>query len=246
MTGGDLGPRESRTPPHGGPGRPEAPGAARGGPRRAAPGEAGRAGEALPLHAALAEARALAEAALSPARREHVRRVAEMARQLALAHGEDPDRVALAAWLHDLARERDPAELLAAARRWGWEPDEAERQDPLLLHGPVAAFEAAARGLTADAEVLEAVRWHTTARAGLGRVGCLLFLADKLEPGRRYPGVEELRRLATRDLDGAMRAVLDGVIRHCLDRGYWLPAATVAARNHWLRQAGTAGPAAKS
>ncbi|ADU52280.1 metal dependent phosphohydrolase [Thermaerobacter marianensis DSM 12885] len=203
----------------------------------------------------LERARQAAEAVLSPARFQHVARVVETARDLAFRHGVDPLRVELAAWLHDLARERSPEALLAAARQAGWEPDAAERADPILLHGPVAAWEAARRGLARDPEVLEAIRWHTTARPGLGPVGCLVFLADKLEPARRYPGVDELRRLAARDVDAAMAAVLDDLIRYCLRNGFWLPAATVAARNHWRQRrplqgdaagAGTGAPAPKS
>ena len=184
----------------------------------------------------LERARRAAAAALSPRRFEHVVRVVETARGLALRHGVDPLRVELAAWLHDLARERPAEELVAAARRGGWVLDAAERADPLLLHGPVAAWEAARRGLARDPDVLEAVRWHTTARPGLGPVGCIVFLADKLEPARDYPGVDALRRLAAQDVDAAMAAVLDDLIRYCLERGYWLPAVTVAARNHWRQR----------
>lgn len=197
--------------------------------------------DALPIETAIRQAQATAAATLSARRYQHVERVVETARRLAGYHGVDPRAVELAAWLHDLARERDPAELLTVARQAGWEPDAAERADPILLHGPVAAWEAARAGLTQDPEVLEAVRWHTTARPGLGRVGCLLFLADKLEPGRTYPGVEALRGLAVRDLDAAMAAVLDDLIRYCLDRGLWLPQATVAARNRWRRGRPPAG-----
>ena len=196
------------------------------------------------IQRAIRAAQLKAAATLSPGRYRHVARVVEMARQLARSHGMDPLPVELAAWLHDLARERDGATLLAQARQAGWEPDAAERADPILLHGPVAAWEAAREGLADDPQVLEAVRWHTTAHPGLGPVGCLLFLADKLEPGRTYPGVEDLRRLAFEDLDAAMAAVLDDLIRYCLDRRLWLPAVTVAARNAWLPRSrpGPAGP----
>lgn len=195
---------------------------------------------------ALERARALAAARLSPARLRHVEGVVETAVRLARRYGEDPERLELAAWLHDLARERDPAQLLEQAERYGWQPSDAERADPVLLHGPVAAAEARATGLTSDGEVLEAVCWHTTARPGLGRFGCLLFLADKIEPGRRYPGVDELRRLAEADWERAMLIALENSIRYCLDNGYWLPDVTVAARNEWLARAGTRRPGAKS
>lgn len=194
----------------------------------------------------LETARAWAERRLSADRFAHVQRVVELGRHLARLHGEQPDRVALAGWLHDLAREEPPEALLAEARRRKWQLDEAEMADPLLLHGKVAAAEAAEGGVTDDEEILEAVRWHTTAHPGWGRVGCLLFLADKLEPGRRFAGIDDLRRLAVRDLDQAMRAVLDALIQQALNRGYWLPVLTVQARNRWLFPAGTGGCGAKS
>jgi Predicted HD superfamily hydrolase involved in NAD metabolism len=62
----------------------------------------------------------------------------------------------------------------------------------------------------------------------------IVFLADLIEPGRSFPGVDELRRLSMEDLDAALLAAYDGLIRYVLDKGGLLHSDTVAARNEIL------------
>lgn len=61
-----------------------------------------------------------------------------------------------------------------------------------------------------DKAVRDAIMYHTTARPGMTKLDELVYLADKLEAGRDYPGVEELRKLASEDLS---RAVYESLIR---------------------------------
>ena len=87
---------------------------------------------------------------------------------------------------------------------------EPERESPKLLHGPVAA-ELARRELgVEDTEVLDAIREHTTGRPGMGPLSLVLYVADKIEPARDYPSVENLRRLAHQDLDRPARLYAPG------------------------------------
>ena len=50
-------------------------------------------------------------------------------------------------------------------------------------------------------EVVEAIRWHTTGKAGMSVLEKVLYLADYIEPNRDFPGVEELRQACYRSLD---------------------------------------------
>jgi HD superfamily phosphohydrolase YqeK len=50
-------------------------------------------------------------------------------------------------------------------------------------------------------------------------VALALFLADKIEPARNYPGIETLRSLAERDLKSAARVSLERSISHNEERG---------------------------
>ena len=70
--------------------------------------------------------------------------------------------------------------------------DGIERANPSLLHGPVAAVWAEKELGITDRSILDAIRYHTTGRAGMSRLEMVVYLADLIEPGRRYPGVDRL------------------------------------------------------
>ena len=156
---------------------------------------------------------------LSDKRYDHTLRVAAAAENLAEAHGLDRKRVRLAALLHDSSREVGPEELLRLARERGVPVGVPERESPKLLHGPVAAELTREYLGVKDGEVLEAVRVHTTGAPGMGRVALAVFLADKIEPARNYPGIQELRSLSERDLNSAARVSLERSISHNEERG---------------------------
>jgi HD superfamily phosphohydrolase YqeK len=120
-------------------------------------------------------------ARVSAERYAHIARVAALMDRWADAFGSNErerTRWRTAAWMHDALRDAPPADIRdgivdPVTRAW---PDS-------LLHGPAAADRMAADGYT-DAEVLDAVRYHTVGDAGLGRLGLALIAADALEPGR--------------------------------------------------------------
>ena len=55
-----------------------------------------------------------------------------------------------------------------------------------------------------DEEVLDAIRYHTSGRAGMTPLGMLVYLADLLEEGRDFDGIEELRALFRTDLEACL------------------------------------------
>jgi predicted HD superfamily hydrolase involved in NAD metabolism len=166
-----------------------------------------------------ATADAFARSRLSEGRYGHTVRVADTAVRLARAHGLDAEKVRLAALLHDAARETPGEEFLRLAEEWGLRIGDFERENPKLLHGPVAA-ELARRELgVGDEEVLDAVRHHTTGSPGMGPLALALYVADKIEPERDYPSVEYLRSIAPEDLHGAAREGLRRAIAHNEERG---------------------------
>jgi len=151
---------------------------------------------------------------LSDKRYEHTVRVADTIEKLARLHGLDPERARLAGLLHDTAREIGKEELLRVAEEDGLSVGNFERERPILLHGPVAAELAREDLRVEDKEILDAVRVHTTGEPGMGPLALALFVADKIEPGREQPGVEDLRDLASVSLYRATRAALESSISH--------------------------------
>lgn len=167
---------------------------------------------------------------------EHSVRVAATARDLATRWSVDPERAALAGFLHDGARDVPVGRLLEMAAEFGIEPSPVERVAPVMLHAPIGA-ELVRRELgLADTELLDAIRFHTTGRAAMTPLDMVLFLADYTEPGRKFPGVEGVRTLMESDFDGAVRRALDQTITYLIQRGWLIHPAMVEARNDLYRK----------
>jgi predicted HD superfamily hydrolase involved in NAD metabolism len=185
-----------------------------------------------PLHAALEER----VAALPQGLREHIERVRALANQLAVRFNVDAEAVDLAVLLHDLARAENDAELLSWAQETGYPLLDVEQAFPLFLHGPKAAHLAQRRLGISDPAVLQAAAFHTTGCIDMSPVAQVVYLADKLEPGKTYrsPDLETVRRWAERDLERAVLELLTWQLRFHLDRGDLLHPNTIAARNQLL------------
>jgi nicotinate-nucleotide adenylyltransferase len=167
-------------------------------------------------------------------RLRHVRGVAETARALAKAHGADAEKAELAALFHDWFRGADAGETGRLARDWGI--DGAVAGNPALLHGRLAAELMAREYGIVDEDVLDAVRYHTTGRAGMSKLEMLLYVADAAEPGRGSPRADSLRELAARDLRKACAEAVEGSIAFVRMKGETLDANSEEALE-WLRGA---------
>ncbi len=169
--------------------------------------------------ALLAAARSYARDRLSDKRYAHTLRVADTAEHLAGLHDLDPKRARLAALLHDAARETEKDELFRVADEERITMSDLEHERPVLLHGPVMAELARKELGVEDEEVLGAVRAHTTGEPGMGPLALALYVADKIEPDRDQPGVDNLRKLALEDLCHAAAAALESSISYNEQRG---------------------------
>lgn len=164
----------------------------------------------------------------------HTYRVLDTARILGVRYGADPTATSTAALLHDYAKAMKPAELLAEANRLGLAIDPVEMAQPHLLHGPVAAALLAEQGLVTDPDALAAIHYHTTGRAAMSLLEKIIWLADYIEPGRIFPGVDAIRSEAEQSLDTALLHALENSIRYILERGWPLHPLSVHARNSLL------------
>ena len=63
-----------------------------------------------------------------------------------------------------------------------------------------------------DRSVLEAIRCHSAAGLKMGKLAEIIYLSDKIEPGRKFPGISAIRAAAGKDLKRAMRLTLEGTI----------------------------------
>ena len=167
---------------------------------------------------------------------EHVVRVVDEASRLADVHGIDKQAVRIAALGHDLMRALNNERLLGIAADQSYAAEDADRMDPILMHGPLAVAVLREQYNVLDADILGAVAYHTTAHAGMTPLQKLIFLADKIEPWKRArnDALDRVAELAETDLDAAMLVYLNMMVEQAVEVGWPLHPNTVAARNELL------------
>lgn len=136
----------------------------------------------------------------------HTRDTVMLAARLAWSGRGGLVRAVVAAELHDALKLLPARRLSSLMARGGIRMTSADRRTPQIWHGPAASAAAGLAGLR-DKGVLEAVRWHSTGRPGLGATGRRLYVADYCADGRAFREARVGRALARRDFAAAVRYV---------------------------------------
>lgn len=155
------------------------------------------------------KARRLAKKRLSAKRYQHTLNVRRMAVKLAKRWGADPEKAALAALLHDTAKELPREEMLQILNDNAIMTENAQNRPSPVWHGICAAILAQTQWGVEDEEVLSAIRCHTTGKPGMSLLDEIVFLADMTSAERDYPEVDYLRKLEKKDIHQAMREALE-------------------------------------
>jgi len=167
-------------------------------------------------------------------RKDHTDRVVATADKLAVQYGADRSKTKIAALCHDLYRGvKDDAlniyvKQLALPQKYLYNAN--------LAHAKIAAIMIKKDFGINDEDILNAVSYHTTGRAGMSILEKVIFLADSIEPGRNYPGVDEIRKIAETDLDRACLMCLERTIDYINKKGYFLDPDTLDAREWFLKK----------
>lgn len=140
---------------------------------------------------------------LTDHRYQHTIGVMETAILLAQKYGVDEKKAELAAIFHDYAKFRPKEEMKEIIIQENMPKDLLEYNSE-LWHAPVGAYLVAKEVGIKDEEVLNAIRYHTSGRKHMTLIEKVIYLADYIEPGRHFPGVDEARELAKEELDQAL------------------------------------------
>lgn len=168
---------------------------------------------------------------LSEKRRIHTYGVRDTAVRLAEKYGCDTSKAETAALLHDIFRGVAIPVLDYYVKHL--DLDKRYLGNPNLSHGKIAA-EMIQRDFGIDDEdIINAVSFHTTGRPGMSLLEKIIYVADAIEPGRNYPGVEEIRTAAEEDIDRACFISLDHTIKYISSEGKYLDEDTVRAKEYF-------------
>lgn len=153
------------------------------------------------------------QSTLKESRFVHTQGVCYTAAALAMCHEQDMMHAQIAGILHDCAKGYSDEQLLEICQNKKIEISDSELESPHLLHAKVGAYLAEQQYGVEEKEVLSAIRYHTTGRAGMTPLEQIIFIADYIEPNRKeIPGLEESRRLAFKDLDKATYFILKNTL----------------------------------
>ena len=179
------------------------------------------------------EMRVLLQQSLKPKRYEHSLRVFETALKMADHFHTDVKAVAVAALIHDCGRQISKEDSVARAKELGIPVDPVEEAQPILLHAKLGVYYAVHKyGVDANnTEILDAIRYHSTGTADMTDTAKIVFLADLIEPGRDFEGVEEIREASFQDLDRGMLLSYDNTIRYLLEDGLLIHPDAIAGYN---------------
>ena len=125
---------------------------------------------------------------LSDYRYEHSRRVASYAEDLARRYGYGfrLQRLCyLAGISHDMCKEKSIGFLLSTVQTDGQPVTSDETANSELLHGRAAAVLLQENYGIHKKSILNAVRYHTSASSKFDALGKMIYIADKIEPGRK-------------------------------------------------------------
>ena len=177
----------------------------------------------------LKQAKELVRGRLSDKRYEHTINVKKMAVKLAKRYGADKEKAALAAILHDSAKEIGKDEMREIMRQYPQYAEGGENRPTPVWHGICASILARTQWGVEDEAILSAIACHTAGKPGMSKLDKIVYLADMTSAERDWPGVNKLRKLELKDLDAAMLAALKQTNDFVLSQGKPLDPVSKAA-----------------
>lgn len=170
------------------------------------------------------------EKELEPKRYEHTLSVAYTAANLAAVHGADVETALVAGMLHDCAKCLGYKKQLSLCKKKHIQLSELEsKKDSPLLHAKAGSILAQEEYGITDEDILNAIAYHTTGRPQMSLLEKIIYIADYIEPERRYikrsatdtqpDRLTQIRRIAYRSLDEALCSILGDSLAYLEEKG---------------------------
>lgn len=181
----------------------------------------------------LIEYKLLLKETLSKKRYQHSINVADECERLATKFGENAQQAYLAGLLHDIKKDDTPErqrELLDGVEL----VDPVELQCTALWHAIAGAVFVRKQLKIEDEDIINAIRYHTVARAGMSPLEKIVYLGDLVSADRTYKDVGKMRKITYTSLDKAMLEALRFSITDLVMKGNRIPVCTLEAYNYYL------------
>lgn len=152
----------------------------------------------------IAEYKKIIKSMMSESRYNHCVNVSKEAVKLAKRYGGDEEKAAVAGILHDITKEMLKEEQLQIMLDSGIILDDIQKNAPKLWHGISGSIYIKKHFGIEDEDILNAICYHTTGRAGMSLLEKIIFVADFTSEDRTYKGVATMRKKSRKSLESAM------------------------------------------
>lgn len=170
-------------------------------------------------------------------RLKHSLSVSECAIKLSDIYRCDKEKAKIAGLVHDCAKYFTDEQIEDCVKKFNINLDPLEENNIALSHSIVGSYVAKEVFNINDEEILSAIKYHTTGRENMSLLEKLIYMADLIEEGRKFPKVEELRNLTfSGKLDEALLLSFDNTIKFVIDNKQLIHPRTVSARNYILNK----------
>ena len=176
---------------------------------------------------------AVVKSLLKPNRVAHVLGCRDTAVAMAKRWGANETDAARAGLLHDITKALDGSLQLTLCNAYGIVLDDFSTRYPKTLHALTGSL-VADRIFGENEAVVAAIASHTTGKGNMNTLEEIIYVADYMEPNRKFSGVEQLRRLAFEDLHGAMKLGLEMTLSMLQQQGSEVSPGSREALN-WLQ-----------
>ena len=142
--------------------------------------------------------------------------------------GLDKEKVRISAVLHDCAKYIEPESVKGFSL--------LESVPKPVIHAFLGAFIAKEKLKITDEEIISAIKYHTTGKADMTTLEKLIFVADMIEEGRNYDGVNILRKHYQEDFEKCFNECIKEEYIHLQNRGGDIYFETENAYNYYVKE----------
>lgn len=172
---------------------------------------------------------------MSQKRFEHVLGVEQAAIELARRFGGNLEKASIAALVHDYCKERPEEDFIAYMQKNQY-PIDLQKFGVEIWHGLIGADMIQDELGIQDEDILNAVRHHTTGAAKMSILEQIIYVADYIEKGRDFPGVEEAREKAMINLAEAVAYETQKTLAYLVQKGVPIYPKILETYNVWVAQ----------
>jgi len=171
---------------------------------------------------------------LSEERFLHCKQVSKMAGEIAEHHNESVQKAVITGLIHDVAKDLSCIDLNRMIKKYNIKLSSIEKKIPEIWHAYIGAEMLKDLFNINDEQIVNAIKYHSTASETLGELGKIIYIADKIEPNRNFPEAEKIRNLVWYNIDSAMLEILNRELTYLLSKNRVIHPDTLKTRNKLL------------